>query len=105
MADSATTTSTDQTHPHSEGGRELARVLALLEGDQAGSMTVAALRERGVKAPGQAVYTLQLAGYAIDRVSGTDLGGHRTLGYRLRGSGAPAPNILAGSREADGDDG
>jgi hypothetical protein len=31
MADSATTTSTDQTHPHSEGGRELARVLALLE--------------------------------------------------------------------------
>jgi hypothetical protein len=105
MADSATTTSTDQTHPHSEGGRELARVLALLEGDQAGSMTVAALRERGVKAPGQAVYTLQLAGYAIDRVSGPDLGGHRTLGYRLRGSGAPAPNVLAGLREADGDDG
>ena len=68
-------------------------------------MTVAALRERGVKAPGQAVYTLQLAGYAIDRVSGTDLGGHRTLGYRLRGSGAAAPNVLADSREADGDDG
>ena len=65
--------------------------MALLEGDQTGSMTVAALRERGVKAPGQAVYTLQLAGYAIDRVTGTDLSGHRTLGYRLHGfSGAPA---------------
>jgi hypothetical protein len=31
--------------------------------------SVAALRERGVKAPAQAVYTLQLAGYATDRVS------------------------------------
>jgi hypothetical protein len=104
MADRATTTNTDQRHPQSEGDRELARVLALLEGDQAGSMTVAALRERGVKAPGQAVYTLQLAGYAIDRVSGTDLGGHRTLGYRLHVSGAPAPDVPAGSREVDGDD-
>jgi hypothetical protein len=104
MADTATTTSTEQTHPQSEGARELARVLALLEGDQTGSITVAALRERGVKAPGQAVYILQLAGYAIDRVSRTDLGGHRTLGYRLHGSGVPALEVLAGSRKVDGDD-
>jgi hypothetical protein len=104
MADTPTTTSTDQTHPQREGARELAHVSALLEGDQTGSMTVAALRERGVKAPGQAVYILQLAGYAIDRVSGTDPGGHRTLGYRLHGSGVPALDVLAGSRKVDGDD-
>ena len=105
MVDRATTISTDQPHPQSEGDRELVRVLALLEGDQAGSMTVAELRERGVKAPGQAVYTLQLAGYAIDRVSGTDLGGDRALGYRLHSSGAPAPSVLlVGSHEVDGDD-
>jgi hypothetical protein len=104
MSNSAITTSTSQSHSQSAGDRELARVLALLEGDQTGAMTIAALRESGVKAPAQAVYTLQLAGYAIDRVSCTDPGGHRTFGYRLHGSGAPAPDRLAGSREGDVDD-
>jgi hypothetical protein len=85
--------------PQSEGERELARALALLEGDQAGSVTLAALRECGVKAPAQAVYDLQVAGYAIDRVSCTDRGEHRTLGYRLRDSPAPAAHPSAGSRE------
>jgi len=61
MADSATPTSTDHVQPHSEGDRELARALALLEGDRAGSVTIAALRERAVKAPAQATYDLQLA--------------------------------------------
>jgi hypothetical protein len=90
---------TSNVEPQSEGERELAGVLALLEGDQTGSVTLAALRERGVNAPAQAVYTLQLAGYAIDRVSCTDRGGHRTLGYRLRDSPAPAAHPSAGSRE------
>jgi hypothetical protein len=85
MAYGATPTSTDHVQPHSEGDRELARVLALLEGDRAGSVTIAALRERGVKAPAQAMYDLQLAGYAIDRVSCPDPGGRRTFGYRLHG--------------------
>ena len=89
--------------PHSDGERELARVLALLEGDQASSVTLDALRERGVKAPAQAVYALQLAGYAIDRVSCTDPGGRRTFGYRLHGSPAPAAHPSAGPREVDGD--
>ena len=38
--------------------RELARALALLQGDRAGSVTIAALRERGVNAPAQAMYDL-----------------------------------------------
>jgi hypothetical protein len=86
MANSATPTSTDLVQPFSEGDRELARVLALLQDDRAGSVTIAALRERGIKAPAEAVYDLQLAGHAIDRVSCTDPHGHRTFGYRLHGS-------------------
>ena len=49
--------------------------------DPAASVTIAALRERGVKAPAQAVYDLQLLGHAIDRVSCTNLNGDRTLEY------------------------
>ena len=103
MADSAAPTSTDHVHPHSEGDRDLARALALLQGDRAGSVTIAALRERGVKAPAQAVYDLQLAGHAIDRVSCTDPCGHRTLGYRLHRPPAGAAEPVAGVRQADGD--
>ena len=90
MAYRATRTSADRVQPRSEGDRELARALALLEGDPAGSVTIAALRERGVKAPAQAMYDLQLAGHAIDRVSCTDQGGRRTFGYRLHGPSAAA---------------
>lgn len=47
-------------------------------------MTVAALRERGIDAPAQAIYTLQLAGYAIDRLPGYANGRAASV-YRLRG--------------------
>jgi len=90
----------DPTRARSQGDRDLARVLALLEGDHTGAITVAALRERGVKAPAQAVY-MQLAGYAIDRVSCTDLGGQKTLGYRL--ATVPEPDRPAGLYEVGGD--
>jgi hypothetical protein len=40
---------------------------------------------------------------SIDRVSCTDPGGHRTFGYRLRGSPAGGAEPFAGLREADGD--
>ena len=103
MANSATPTSTDHVQPYSEGDRELARALALLQDDRAGSVTIAALRERGIKAPAQAVYDLQLLGHAIDRVSCTDPDGHRTFGYRLHGSPWGDAEPLAGLREADGD--
>lgn len=97
---SDTTIPTSSIGAPSEGECELARVLALLEGERAGAVTLSALRERGVKTPGQAIYTLQLAGYAIDRVSCTDAGGHTTLGYLLLGS--PAPNRSTGPREVNG---
>jgi hypothetical protein len=90
MITSATTMSASRSQPQSAGDRELERVLALLESDQTGSVTVAALRERGVMAPGQAVYTLQLAGYAIDRASSTDPHGNRALGYRIHDSSVGA---------------
>jgi hypothetical protein len=68
----------------SAGDRDLARVLALLGSDHAGSISVLTLREGGVRAPAQAVYDLQLVGYTIDRTSQIDQYGRRTLGYRLR---------------------
>lgn len=101
MNDRAMPTSADPTRARSQGDRDLTRVLALLEGDHTSAITVAALRERGVKAPAQAVYTLQLAGYAIDRVSCTDPGGHKTLGYRL--ATVPEPDRPAGLHEVGGD--
>jgi hypothetical protein len=101
MTDSATPTNTDHVQPLGEGDRELARALALLQGDRAGSVTIAALRDRGVKAPAQAMYALQLAGYAIDRVGCADPHGYRTFGYRLHGSPAGVAEPLADLREAD----
>ena len=74
----------DRLSAQTGGARELGRALALLENHHAGSVTLAALRERGVRAPAQAVYDLQLAGYAIDRTTSTASGGRTTSGYRLR---------------------
>ena len=68
MSDQATPASTDQTRAQSVVDRDLARVLALLENDQAGGLTIADFGERGVRAPAQAVYMLPLAGHDIDRV-------------------------------------
>lgn len=95
---------TDQTEPQSIEDRDLARLLALLEADQAGALTIADLRERGLKAPAQAVYELQLAGHEIDRVYFQDEDGRRSLGYRLRAFSASRPDRSTGSREEGGDD-
>lgn len=102
---SKSTIGRDDPRPPTEAERELARALALLESDHTGSVTVAALRERGVRAPAQAVYDLQIAGYAIDRVTATDAGGRSTSGYRLRGPAPSEPDLIAGSQRADRDDG
>ena len=74
----------------SAGDRDPTRVLTLLETNQAAALTIAALRERGVDTPAQAVYELQLAGYEIDRVVCEHPNGHATLGYRLRAAPVPA---------------
>jgi hypothetical protein len=72
------------------GARDEARLLALLESDQTGGLTIAALREHGIKAPAQAVYALQLAGHPIERANCEDSDGHTTPGYRLKASSPPA---------------
>ena len=71
----------------SRSERELTQALELLESRPSGPVTVGALRELGVQTPAQVIYTLQLAGHAIDRVACTDREGQRVLGYQLRGSG------------------
>jgi hypothetical protein len=48
--------------------RDVARLLALLEDQCAEAVTITELRERGIAAPAQAIYTLQLTGYEVDRV-------------------------------------
>jgi hypothetical protein len=73
----------------------------LLEEDRAGSLTIAALREQGVKAAAQAVYDLQLGGYVIDRVTCTGTGGQASFGYRLRVSPVPVGETPTGKREVD----
>jgi hypothetical protein len=65
------------------GGRDEARLLALLEDNCAEAVTISELRERGIKAPGQAIYTLQLTGYQIDRVPIQRPNRRNTTGYRL----------------------
>jgi len=72
-------------HP-TVAARDEARLLALLESDETGGLTMAALRELGITAPGQAVYALQLAGYQIERVYRQHSDGNPRLAYRLRTS-------------------
>ena len=63
--------------------RDEARLLAVLEDNCAEAVTISELRERGIRAPGQAIYTLQLTGYQIDRVRVQRPNGHNSTGYRL----------------------
>ncbi len=74
--------------PPGAGDRDLTRLLRLLETDQDGGLTIAALRERGIETPAMSVYELQLAGYEIERVPCEHRNGRTTLAYRLRA--APA---------------
>ena len=68
-------------------------------------MTIAALRERGVKAPAQAVYELQLAGYEIDRVPCRCSDGNTTEGKDwLRAASALAADRSARLKEVDSDE-
>jgi hypothetical protein len=101
MSDRANSTGMNRAPLPSEGDRELARVLALLEADDAGAITIAAFRERGIRVPAQAVYTLQLAGYAIDRVSCTGPDGHRTLGYRLHRAPQRSPDGIFAPKQTN----
>jgi hypothetical protein len=80
------------------------RVWALLEH---GTVTVKELHDQGIRFPAQAMYDLQAAGYAIDRLRVTDGSGQSTVAYRLSaqsqavlGQGARAPkdpHLIAGA--------
>ena len=99
MLGMATPTRPSRVPAQSEGDRDLERVLALLRTAATGAVTVATLREQGIRAPGQAVYDLQVAGYVIDRVSWVGSDGQNARGYRLRGVSGDAAEPAAGAPE------
>ena len=88
MSNRTTSTTNELTERRSVEGHDAARVLTLLRADDSGAVTMAALREHGVRAPAQAIYELQLDGYEIDRVPCESRDRHTTIGYRLRTSAA-----------------
>jgi hypothetical protein len=88
----------------SEGDRDPTRVLRLLEANQGGALTIAALRERGVDTPAMSVYELQLAGHEIERVACERPDGRATLGYRLRAAPVPVIDQSARLKEVDSDE-
>jgi hypothetical protein len=73
----------DQSALQRAWGREAARLLALLKEERHRGVTVEGMREQGIGAPAQAIYTLQLAGYTIERLSGAANSRRRPV-YRLR---------------------
>jgi hypothetical protein len=95
----ATLASTTDYIACSSAERERARALALLQANQTGTISIGDLRDIGVRAPGQAVYDLQLAGYQIDRVSHITADGLPTVGYRLHHAAAREPDQVAISPE------
>jgi hypothetical protein len=74
----------DRVALESAWGRDAARLLALFKRGGASGVSVVEMRQRGIEAPAQAIYTLQLAGYVIDRVPAPWSGGKAPV-YRLRG--------------------
>ena len=69
----------DRSGATSAADRNVERLLMLL-GDS--DMTIA-LRERGIRAPAQCLYDLQLAGYPIERVQLKHDCGRGSVQYRL----------------------
>jgi hypothetical protein len=79
----------DRVALESAWGRDAARLLAALKRGGASGVSVAEMRERGIEAPAQAIYTLQLAGYGIDRTPTPTDGGAPV--YRLSRGPRAAP--------------
>jgi hypothetical protein len=70
-----------------------ARLLHLLASVDTDPLTIADLRERGIRMPGQAIYELELDGYPVERVHYRGrTRGCSIIGYRL---GEPSPHIGA----------
>lgn len=60
------------------------RLLQLLQNDDPQQLTLEALRAHGFEAPAQAIYMLQLDGYAIDFVPIHRADGKVSRSYRMR---------------------
>lgn len=93
---------TDEIDPLSadtEAERELGRALTLLQENLTGYVTLAELRERGITAPAQTVYELQLAGYTIERITSTAVGVRMPPGYRMHEPVADETDQPAGYEE------
>jgi len=84
----------------SSWGREDARLLAMLRREGRAGITVQAMRDAGVEAPGQAIYMLQLRGYDIDRVS-AEPHGRPTPVYRLAASSRVSGRAPASAEDDD----
>ncbi len=81
---------------------EAARLLALLLRDGDAGLTVFEIQERGIEAPAQALYALQLAGYEIERTPLLCHDGHSVVRYRVR---VPLVAISRRTESKVGDDG
>jgi hypothetical protein len=101
MSNRPTSTTNELTERRSVEGHDAARVLTLLSADDSAVVTMAALREDGVRAPAQAIYELELDGYEIDRVPCASSDRNATIGYRLRTSAAISSRSVL--REVRGD--
>ncbi len=79
-------------------GTEAAHALELLRGRGDELLTIAELHADGVRAPAQALYELELAGYRLDRIRTHGAAGVGALGYRLNdpSGGDPARAAPAG---------
>lgn len=79
-----------------------ARLLALLLRDGDAGLTIAQIHERGIEAPAQALYALQLAGYEIERTPLLCHDGYSVVRYRVRVSLAPPSKPTGYKVEHDG---
>ena len=93
----------DSPPPAKAHERDRTRLLTLLGADGVGGRTIGELRERGIQAPAQAIYELQLAGYEIDRVSVPRSDGRPSVCYRL--SAPLAPTVVSAAAQHVLDDG
>jgi hypothetical protein len=84
-----------RSQPHSSWDRDAASALALLQ-DNPDGVTIAAMRERGIKTPAQVIYALQLDGYEIERCHLRCPARPGTPAYRL------CMSSLASAKQSDG---
>ncbi len=82
MSDRLAFTTEKQTARRAET-RDAVRVLELLVVAEGCGVMIADLRERGVQAPGQAIYELELAGRQINRRFAPSSDGRHIMRYRL----------------------